>query len=126
MIEQAGYGQYFTTRLGHGIGYEEHEAPDIKKSNPRLMERNIAFSIEPGIYIDGRFGVRIEDICAITKDGLQVLNQASKELIIISVSYTHLDVYKRQVQTATKILPGKKLPCSNHTLPKMRPNTARK
>ena len=83
VIEQAGYGQYFTTRLGHGIGYEEHEAPDIKKSNPRLMERNIAFSIEPGIYIDGRFGVRIEDICAITKDGLQVLNQASKELIII-------------------------------------------
>jgi Xaa-Pro dipeptidase len=83
VIEQAGYGRYFTTRLGHGIGYEEHEAPDIKKSNPRFMERNIAFSIEPGVYIDGRFGVRIEDICALTEDGLQILNQASKELIVI-------------------------------------------
>ena len=69
VIEAAGYGPYFTTRLGHGIGYMGHEAPDIKASNTRMLEPGMCFSIEPGIYIDGELGVRIEDCAAVGLDG---------------------------------------------------------
>lgn len=83
LIEKEGYGKYFTTRLGHGIGYMGHEAPDIKASNPRYLEKNMAFSIEPGIYIGGNFGVRIEDIVITTENGTEIINKASKDMIII-------------------------------------------
>lgn len=83
IIEESGYGKYFFTRLGHGIGYSVHEAPDIKASNKRNLEEGMVFSIEPGIYMAGKFGIRIENIIAVTNDGNEVLNKASKEIMII-------------------------------------------
>lgn len=83
IIENSGYGKYFFTRLGHGIGYSVHEAPDIKKSNDKTLEKGMVFSIEPGIYMAGKFGIRIENIVAVTEDGNEVLNKASKEIMII-------------------------------------------
>ncbi len=83
IINQAGYGKYFTTRLGHGIGYSVHEAPDIKGSNHRELEQGMAFSIEPGIYMKDKFGIRIEDIVVISKNGREVINKSPKELIIL-------------------------------------------
>lgn len=83
IIEEAGYGDNFFTRLGHGIGYSVHEAPDIKASNKRKLEIGNVFSIEPGIYIAGQVGMRIEDIVAITENGTEILNQASKDIKIV-------------------------------------------
>jgi len=83
IIEKSGYGNYFFTRLGHGIGYSVHEAPDIKASNKRNLEKGMVFSVEPGIYMAGKFGMRIENIVAVTKNGNEVLNKASKEIMII-------------------------------------------
>jgi Xaa-Pro dipeptidase len=83
IIEESGYGRYFFTRLGHGIGYSVHEAPDIKASNKRNLEKGMVFSIEPGIYLAGNFGIRIENIVAVTENGNEVLNKASKEIKII-------------------------------------------
>ena len=83
IIEKAGYKEYFDHWLGHGIGYMIHEAPDIKASNPRKLEKGMAFSIEPGINIPGKIGMRVEDIVAITDKGTEILNKATHELIII-------------------------------------------
>ena len=83
IIEEAGYGANFFTRLGHGIGYMIHEAPDIKKSNKRELKAGMAFSIEPGIYFAGDFGIRIEDIVLVTDQGNEVLNKAKKEIVIL-------------------------------------------
>lgn len=81
IIEAGGHGPSFTTRLGHGIGYQVHEAPDIKQSNRAYLKPGMAFSIEPGIYLTGRYGVRIEDIVIINEQGqTEVLNKTSKEL----------------------------------------------
>lgn len=83
VIEKAGYGKYFFTRLGHGIGYSVHESPDIKASNQRYLEKGMVFSVEPGIYIAGKVGMRIEDIVAVTENGNEILNKATKEIQII-------------------------------------------
>lgn len=84
VIEQTGYGNTFTTRLGHGIGCKVHEAPDIKQSNKRNLEKGMAFSIEPGIYISGKFGVRIEDIVIINENNeREVLNKFPKTLLVL-------------------------------------------
>ena len=83
IIDNAGYKEYFDHRLGHGIGYMIHEAPDIKASNPRKLEKGMAFSIEPGINIPGKIGMRVEDIVAITEKGTEVLNKSTHDLIII-------------------------------------------
>jgi len=83
IIAKAGYKEYFDHRLGHGIGYMVHEAPDIKASNPRKLEKGMAFSIEPGINIPGKIGMRIEDIVAITDNGTEILNKSTHELIIL-------------------------------------------
>lgn len=83
IITQGGYGPYFTHRLGHGIGLECHEPPDVSGVSAGNAEVGMVFSIEPGIYIPGEFGVRIEDLVLVTSGGCQVLNNYSKELQII-------------------------------------------
>jgi Xaa-Pro dipeptidase len=83
VIEQAGYGEYFTHRTGHGLGIEIHEEPYINGSNTQVLRKGMVFSIEPGIYLPGEFGVRIEDIVVVSDDGAEVLNQASKEVTFI-------------------------------------------
>lgn len=81
LIADAGYGEFFIHRTGHGIGMDGHEEPYIIAGNQRLLETGMAFSIEPGIYLPGEFGVRIEDICVAADDGLRVLNNADRSLI---------------------------------------------
>jgi Xaa-Pro aminopeptidase len=83
VIEEAGYGDAFIHRTGHGIGLEEHEAPYIVEGNDIALEPGMSFSIEPGIYLSGRFGVRIEDIVAVTEDGAVRLNHAPRELVSV-------------------------------------------
>ncbi len=83
VITEAGYGPYFTHRLGHFIGLSEHEYGDVSSVNTRVAEAGMIFSIEPGIYLTGDTGVRIEDLILVTEDGCEVLNHASKELEIL-------------------------------------------
>ena len=80
VIDQAGYGEYFIHRLGHGMGMSEHEFPSIMEGNDLVLEPGMCFSIEPGIYIPGVAGVRIEDCVHITEDGCQPFTHTSKEL----------------------------------------------
>ncbi len=85
VIEEAGYGEFFFHRLGHGIGLDGHEHPYLVEGNSAELRPGHAFSIEPGIYIDGTLGVRIEDIAVIAEDGsLEVLNQSPRDLIEVS------------------------------------------
>jgi len=83
IIAAAGYQENFFNRVGHGIGYMIHEGPDIKKSNQRHLQPGMAFSIEPGIYLSGHFGIRIEDIVLATIPGQEVLNHSSKEIFVL-------------------------------------------
>lgn len=83
VIEDAGYGPYFIHRTGHGIGLEVHEYPDISSASPAICKPGMCFSVEPGIYLPGRFGVRIEDLVCVTEDGATVLNAAPRELRVI-------------------------------------------
>ena len=83
VIEAAGFGERFFHRTGHGIGLEEHEGPYIVEGNHDLLEPGMCFSIEPGVYLEGRFGVRIEDIVTVTEDGATRLNLAPRELTIV-------------------------------------------
>ncbi|HOO62297.1 MAG TPA: Xaa-Pro peptidase family protein [Synergistaceae bacterium] len=69
VIEDEGYGDYFNNRVGHGIGMAVHEAPNIMRGNTELLQEGMAFSVEPGIYIPGKIGIRIENIVVVTKDG---------------------------------------------------------
>ncbi|WP_422122960.1 M24 family metallopeptidase [Planococcus sp. X10-3] len=84
VIERAGYGEYFTHRLGHGLGISVHEFPSLHGSNDMKMEEGMVFTIEPGIYVPGSVGVRIEDDLAVTADGVEVLTKYPKELQIIN------------------------------------------
>jgi Xaa-Pro aminopeptidase len=83
VIEEAGLGEAFIHRTGHGIGLEVHEEPYIVAGNQLQLEPGMTFSIEPGIYIAGKFGVRIEDIVAVTAEGVERLNQATSELVVM-------------------------------------------
>lgn len=83
VIAAAGYGDYFIHRTGHGIGLETHEAPYIVEGNSLALEPGMAFSIEPGIYQPGRHGARIEDIVAVTADGVERLNTTSRQLGVV-------------------------------------------
>ena len=84
VIEEAGYGEYFTHRLGHGLGISVHEFPSLHGSNDMVMETGMVFTLEPGIYVPGKVGVRIEDDVAVTEDGVEVLTKFPKELQIIT------------------------------------------
>lgn len=80
-ITQQGYGEQFMHRLGHFIGTECHEAGDVSSVNTNLTEVGNVFSIEPGIYLPGEVGVRIEDLVVVTETGCEVLNHAEKNLL---------------------------------------------
>lgn len=82
-IEEKGYGQFFTHRTGHSIGIEVHDFGDVSSVNTDCVAPGMIFSIEPGIYLPGEFGVRIEDLVLVTEDGCKVLNNYTKDLVII-------------------------------------------
>lgn len=82
-ITEKGYGEYFTHRTGHSIGIEVHDKGDVSSVNNDVVQEGMIFSIEPGIYLSGKIGVRIEDLVMVTKDGCEVLNSVSKELTVI-------------------------------------------
>ncbi len=83
-IERQGMGHYFLNRTGHGIGFDVHEAPYINGNNERLLEKGMVFSIEPGICIPEKVGMRVEDIVAINHQGeTEVLNQFTRAVVII-------------------------------------------
>ncbi|WP_161978975.1 M24 family metallopeptidase [Streptococcus sp. S784/96/1] len=81
VIEKAGYGEYFNHRLGHGIGMDVHEFPSIMAGNDMIIQEGMCFSVEPGIYIPGKVGVRIEDCGHVTKSGFEVFTTTPKELL---------------------------------------------
>jgi Xaa-Pro aminopeptidase len=84
IIADAGYGALVTHRTGHGIGLETHEEPYLVESNPDPLREGDAFSVEPGIYVEGRWGARIEDIVVCTATGGERLNQTSRDLRIVA------------------------------------------
>lgn len=83
IIRDGGYGDYFTHRLGHGIGLSAHEEPYLMQRNSLVLEEGMAFTVEPGIYIQDVAGVRIEDNLIVTNNGYENLMTFSKELIIL-------------------------------------------
>lgn len=83
IIEKKGYGEYFTHRLGHGLGISVHEYPSLTETNELRLQQGMVFTVEPGIYVPGFAGVRIEDDVLVTADGVEVLTKYPKELQII-------------------------------------------
>jgi D-alanyl-D-alanine dipeptidase len=84
VIADAGYGEQFIHRTGHGIGLTTHEPPYMVEGEAHSLEAGMCFSIEPGIYLSGRFGVRIEDIVTVTDEGGRRLNNTTHELQIVA------------------------------------------
>jgi Xaa-Pro aminopeptidase len=83
MIAGSGYGPNFIHRIGHGIGLEAHEEPYLVEGNAEPLRSGMAFSVEPGIYLEGRYGARIEDIVVCGEAGPIVLNQAPRDLLVV-------------------------------------------
>jgi Xaa-Pro aminopeptidase len=83
VITDGGYGEYFIHRTGHGIGLDTHEAPYLVEGNDLPLVAGMAFSVEPGIYLPGRCGARIEDIVVCTEDGVRSLNGGPRELVVL-------------------------------------------
>lgn len=86
VITDAGYGEAFIHRTGHGIGLEVHEEPYIVEGNDLVLTEGMTFSIEPGIYLEGRFGMRLEDIVAVTADGVERLNAADHDRVMVPLN----------------------------------------
>jgi Xaa-Pro aminopeptidase/Xaa-Pro dipeptidase len=82
LIERKGYGKYFIHSTGHGIGLEVHEPPWLRMKSDEVLEKNMAVTVEPGIYIPKKFGVRIEDSLIVDKKP-RVLNRHTKELVVL-------------------------------------------
>ncbi|WP_319568808.1 M24 family metallopeptidase [Cohaesibacter marisflavi] len=85
VITDAGYGEYFVHRTGHGLGIDGHERPFITATNDIILEEGMVFSIEPGIYLPGKFGVRLEEIVALTKEGPRVFSALPRDYHIIKI-----------------------------------------
>ncbi|MEU6419944.1 aminopeptidase P family protein [Streptomyces spiralis] len=83
VIAEAGYGEYFIHRTGHGIGVTTHEPPYMIEGEEQPLVPGMCFSVEPGIYLPGRFGVRIEDIVTVTGDGGRRLNDTTREMVLV-------------------------------------------
>jgi Xaa-Pro aminopeptidase len=84
VIAEAGYGPQFAHGLGHGVGLQIHEAPSLARQSPSIMVPDMCVTVEPGVYLPGRGGVRIEDSGVIRVDGYHVLTQTSKELVVLA------------------------------------------
>ena len=83
VIEEAGYGPYFGHSFGHGVGVEIHEAPNAAPSVETALPAGAVISAEPGIYLPGKLGVRIEDVIILTEDGCRNLTREPKELLVL-------------------------------------------
>jgi Xaa-Pro aminopeptidase len=84
VITEAGYGEFFVHRLGHGLGIDIHEPPYITATSEVILDEGMVFSIEPGIYLQGRFGVRLEEIVILRADGPEILSDLSRKLNVIN------------------------------------------
>jgi Xaa-Pro aminopeptidase len=82
VIDDAGYGEYFVHRTGHGMGIDGHEPPYITSTSETVLEEGMVFSIEPGIYIPGRFGIRLEEIVILREDGPEILSSLPRDLYV--------------------------------------------
>jgi len=82
VITEAGYGEYFVHRTGHGLGIDIHEPPYITSTSDLILDEGMVFSIEPGIYLPGRFGIRLEDIVILRKDGPEILSDLPRDLFV--------------------------------------------
>lgn len=83
VIEEAGYGRFFVHRTGHGMGIDGHEPPYITETSETILEEGMVFSIEPGIYLPGRFGIRLEDIVILRNDGPQILSALTRDVFTV-------------------------------------------
>lgn len=81
VIEEAGYGPYFVHRTGHGLGLEGHEAPSVTGTNDLVLEEGMVFTVEPGVYLPGRFGVRLEEVAVVTATGVRTLSRLPRDII---------------------------------------------
>ncbi len=86
LLVDRGLGEYFVHRTGHGIGISVHEYPDVSSVSEAICQVGMIFSIEPGVYLGGEFGIRIEDLVVVTEDGCTILNQYPKELHVLSAT----------------------------------------
>jgi Xaa-Pro aminopeptidase len=99
VIAAAGYAEYFVHRTGHGIGLEAHEEPYILNGHPQMLEPGMVFSIEPGIYIPGVYGARIEDIVLCTESGAERLNHRPRDIAVLD---SHLSNRQGDLPTANR------------------------
>jgi Xaa-Pro aminopeptidase len=83
VLKKAGLGRYFTHSIGHGVGLEIHESPRVASGQQEILAPGMIITIEPGVYFPGKWGVRIEDMVAVTAGGCEVLTPTSKELLAI-------------------------------------------
>ena len=83
VLRKAGFGRYFTHSTGHGVGLEIHEAPRIAAGQKQLLQPGMVITIEPGVYFPGKWGVRIEDMVAVSQDGCEVLTPTSKDFLAV-------------------------------------------
>ena len=83
VISAAGYGEFFNHRLGHFIGLTEHEKGDVGPKSELVAKEGMVFSIEPGVYLRGRFGVRVEDLVLVTATGCEILNKTDRRWCLV-------------------------------------------